>query len=127
MSKTDDFNFFLSKYDGSWEFVECPSEFLLDGVSVSQLYMKAGSSQWWSAVQPTNTRFGISFMSVNGVEVPIHTGVGDNFYFDIGMRTNAEFPLTILARNTEGDEATLVISSAGEIFGDNLLDFDALL
>ena len=66
-------------------------------------------------------------MSVNGNEVPIHNGVGDNFYFNIGPRTDAEFPLTILARNTEGEEATLVISSPGDIVGESYLNFDSLL
>ena len=66
-------------------------------------------------------------MTVNGVEIPIHNNVGDNFYFNIGPRTDAEFPLTLLARNTEGDEATLVISSAGDIIAESYLNFDSLL
>ena len=66
-------------------------------------------------------------MSVNGIEVPVHSDVGDNFYFNIGPRTNGEFPLTLLARNTEGEEATLVISNPGDIVGENYLSFDALL
>lgn len=64
-------------------------------------------------------------MSVNGAEIPLHADVGDNFYFNPGTLT--AFPVTVVARNTEGDEASLVISSAGDIFGDNYLDFDALL
>ncbi|CBY18773.1 unnamed protein product [Oikopleura dioica] len=116
-----------SKYDGSWEFVECPSEFLSDSVAVSQLYLKTGSGQYWSAAQPTNTRFGINFMSVNGIEIPLHNSVGDNFYFNIGPRTDAEFPLTLLARNTEGEVATLVISSPGDIVAESYLNFDSLL
>ncbi|CAG5105612.1 Oidioi.mRNA.OKI2018_I69.chr1.g2287.t1.cds [Oikopleura dioica] len=103
-----------SLYDGSWEFVECPSEFLSS--PVSQLYIKEGSSQWWNAFQPTNTRFGVNFMSINGRELSLSNGVGDNFYFDG-------------ARNTEGDEATLVISTASDIDNNvgSFLDFDALL
>ena len=118
-----DFRIF-SIYDGSWEFVECPSEFLHS--SVSQLYIKAGSSIWWNAFQPTNTRFGIDFVSINGMELSLSNGVGDNYYFD-GGALSGEFPLTILARNTEGDEATLVIETADKIVGDSYLDFDALL
>lgn len=117
----------FSKYDGSWEFVECPSEFLSDSVAVSQLYLKTGSGQYWSAAQPTNTRFGVNFMSVNGIEIPLHNSVGDNFYFNIGPRTDAEFPLTLLARNTEGEVATLVISSPGDIVAESYLNFDSLL
>jgi len=126
-SNINDFNLFLSKYDGSWEFVECPSEFLSDAIISSQLYLKTGSSQYWSAVQPTNTRFGVNFISVNGVEIPRHDGVGDNFYFNMGPRTNGEFPLRILARNTEGEEATLNIFSPGDIVGESYLYFNSLL
>jgi len=38
-----------SRYDGSFEWVPCPDEFLSG--NVSKLRFKSGSSRWWNAVQ----------------------------------------------------------------------------
>ena len=41
-----------SRYDGSYEFVPCPDEFLWSGGP--QMRFKDGSTEWWTVVQPMN-------------------------------------------------------------------------
>ena len=37
-----------SEFDGTWEFVDCPDEFLTDK---TRIRIKYGSSEWWQAIQ----------------------------------------------------------------------------
>ena len=122
-----------SRFDGSWEFVECPPAFRPN--SKTQLRWKTGSSQWWLGLQPTNSRFGITSItatSANGssFDLPLGKGsVGFSFWFlaaDPFFATNT-YPMTITATNTEGDSASGTISSASEIVANTYLNLDALL
>ncbi|EQC34310.1 hypothetical protein SDRG_08083 [Saprolegnia diclina VS20] len=56
-----------------WSFVDCPVQ---GGVKICA---KVGSSQWWLAVQPTNTVNGVASMSVNGPTCPLFGGTA--YYF----------------------------------------------
>ena len=55
-----------SKYDGTWEFIECPSDFKTGPM---KLRMKGGSSKYWHAFQPENHKNKVTSMSINGVEM----------------------------------------------------------
>ena len=122
-----------SRFDGSWEFVECPSAFRPN--SKTQLRWKPGSSQWWLGLQPTNSRFGITSITAtrsNGVSFDLPLGgndVGYSFWF---LAANAffatdKYPMTVTVTNTEGDSASGTISSPSEIVANTYLDLDALL
>ena len=50
-----------SRYEGSWEFVECPQNFLAGD---TKLYIKGGSSMWWFAIQPVNFKHAIFNMQI---------------------------------------------------------------
>ena len=38
-----------SRYDGTWEYVDCPTDF---ASGEPKMRFKGGSSKWWLAVQP---------------------------------------------------------------------------
>ena len=73
-----------SRFDASWEFVECPPAFRPN--SKTQLRWKEGSSQWWLGLQPTNMRHGITSITAtrsDGTDFSLPVGgnaVGFSFW-----------------------------------------------
>ena len=122
-----------SRYDASWEFVECPSGFRPN--TKTQLRWKTGSSQWWLGLQPTNARFGITSIVAtrsDGDEFSLPLGkdsVGFSFWFLAANQffNTDKYPMTITVTNTEGSTASATVSSTSEIVPNTYLDLDALL
>jgi len=111
----------FSKYDGTWEFIECPSNFK-DGPM--KLRMKGGSSKWWYAFQPENHKNKVTSMDItfNGVTTELSFGEIDGFWWK--GDTIIEFPATVDAKNEAGICATVTLNSEDEVFGDNELVMD---
>ena len=73
----------FSRYDGAWEFVECPLSFVQD---VARLRIKAGSSRWWYAVQPYNFRHKIEKVELKDdagrwIQLELYVGNMEGFFF----------------------------------------------
>ena len=106
------------RYDGTWEFVECPTNF---ATGTPNLRIKEGSSKWWYAFQPTNFREGIASVSVNisGNEILMDdsgTNGIDGFWFQ--KHVPLEFPVTVTVTNLSGATATVTLQE-GDISNDN--------
>jgi len=122
-----------SRFDASWEFVECPSAFRPK--PKTQLRWKEGSSQWWLGLQPTNMRFGINSIIAtrsDGTEFSLPVGgnaVGFSFWFLAANQFFAtdKYPITITVTNREGITASARVFSTSEIVANTYLDLDALL
>ena len=110
-----------SKYDGTWEFVECPSAFLTGPL---KLRFKDGSSQWWYALQPVNHRTKITGMTVsfNGKTEDLIFGEIEGYWWK-GV-SQLSFPVTITMTNEEGNTASVTLESDAEISGNNEITLD---
>ena len=108
----------FSKFDGTWEFIECPSNFKTEPM---MLRMKGGSSKWWYAFQPENHKNKVTSMDItfNGVTTEMAFGPIDGFWWQ--GDTILEFPVTVDAKNEDGVCATITLNSEDEVFGDNEL------
>jgi len=106
-----------SKYDGTWEFIECPSNFKSGPM---KLRMKGGSSKYWHAFQPENHKNKVTSMSINGVEMIF--GDIDGFWW----KANGimEFPAKVTMNNEDGECASITLNGEEEVFGDNELVMD---
>ena len=51
----------VSRYDGTWEWVECDSDFV---TGKTKLRLKHGSNRWWYAFQPVGHRFKITKIQI---------------------------------------------------------------
>jgi len=103
-----------SKYDGTWEFIECPSNFKSGPM---KLRMKGGSSKYWHAFQPENHKNKVTSMSINGVEMIF--GDIDGFWWKgAGIM---EFPAKVTMNNENGECASITLNGEDEVFGDNEL------
>ena len=109
----------FSRYEGTWEFVECPSNFVTGNAGVR---VKPGSSKWWHALQPVNFRHKITKMELNGEEVPF--GVIDGFWWVKESETS--FPATLVITNSAGDSASITLNES-DIVGDKEFSLGAEL
>ena len=114
----------FSKYDGTWEFVECPSTFKS---GTMKLRMKGGSSIYWYAFQPENHKNKITSMDISfdGQTTEMVFGDIDGFWWkgtDI-----MTFPATVTMHNDQGESASITLTGADQVFGDNELTLDGEL
>lgn len=114
----------FSKYDGTWEFVECPSSFVSGPL---QLRFKGGSSQWWYALQPVNHRNKITGMEItmNGQTKDLTFGDIDGFWWK--GTDELSFPVTITVKGSEGKSASVTLNSAEDVSEHNALTLDGEL
>jgi len=105
-----------SKYDGTWEFIECPSNFKSGPM---KLRMKGGSSKYWHAFQPENHKNKVTSMSINGVEMKF--GDIDGFWW---KGEGMDFPAKVTVNNENGECASITLNGEDEVFGDNELVMD---
>ena len=111
----------FSKFDGTWEFIECPSNFKTGPM---MLRMKGGSSKWWYAFQPENHKNKVTSMDItfNGATTEMAFGPIDGFWWQ--GDTILEFPVIVEAKNEDGVCATVTLNSEDEVFGDNEVVMD---
>ena len=111
-----------SRFDGSYEFIPCPSDFL--NGDKTKVRWKGGSSVWWALIQPFNSihqitkvEFGSDFTSLEETKEP-HTTGANSFYFGL-HKTAGLFPdpVAICVTNSIGTRACgmIPIVSSSEI------------
>jgi len=97
-----------SRYDGTWEFVECPSSFVKGN---TKLRFKEGSTKYWFALQPYNHRLKITAVKVNGKNLAL--GAIDGFWWQ--GKGGLTFPATITIKNSKGQSSSVTIKSEQEV------------
>jgi len=114
----------FSKYDGTWEFIECPSNFKTGPMT---LRMKGGTSKYWYAFQPENHKNKITSMEISfgGQTKEMVFGEIDGFWWK-GTEI-MEFPATVTMHNDQGESASVTLTGEDEVFGDNELTLDGEL
>lgn len=65
-----------SRYEGTWDFVECPKSFVQ---GLTRMRFKSGSSRWWYAIQPFNFRY-----KIEKVELKDNSGIWKNLKVYVG-------------------------------------------
>jgi len=114
----------FSKYDGTWEFIECPSNFKQGPM---KLRFKGGTSIWWYALQPENHKNKVTGMDItfNGVTTELIFGDIDGFWWKGVDGMVMEFPALVEAKNEAGEVcATITLNSEDEVVGDTELEMD---
>ena len=122
----------VSSYDGTWEWVECDSDFVTGN---TKLRVKHGSGTHWYAFQPVGHRFKITRIQIitnNGRNDLALPGAIDGFWFigEVGpnpqmvLVQNEEVTLTVW--NSEGQTANVKITPA-DLQGENELVLDGEL
>ena len=113
----------FSKYDGTWEFIECPSNFK---TGLMKLRMKGGSSKYWYAFQPENHKNKITGMEISfgGQTKELNFGDIDGFWW---KGEGMDFPATVTMTNDKGETASVTLNGEDDVFGDNELTMDGEL
>ena len=98
----------FSLYPGSYEFIECPTEFASGN---SFIRFKDGSNQWWTAVQPVNFKNKIKKIQYRKNGKMINAKMGnaagiDSFYY---LLDNADWPAQICVTNDDNVEACATV------------------
>jgi len=98
-------------FQGTWEFVECPNEFVNATEDGSPMIrFKEGSSKHWFGIQPINFHYSITSVKVNGQELTGRTGFQD-FWF-IGQ--NASLPAHVEVQSWGGHTASGTVKDIGD-------------
>ena len=103
-NQSDIFRTFLFSFQGTWEFVECPKEFVNGSTTIR---FKEGSTKDWFGIQPVNFHYSITSVKVNGQELTGRTGFQD-FWF-IGQ--NASLPAHVEVQSWGGHTASGTINN----------------
>ena len=108
----------FSKYDGTWEFVECPETYVTGPL---KLRFKEGSSKWWYALQPVNHRTKITNMEISfgGESKELVFGNFEGFWWN--GTEEISFPATITITNSEGNTASVTMNGEEDISTENEL------
>ena len=102
-------------YAGTWEFIECPANFVKGPM---KLRMKGGTTKWWYAFQPENHKNKVTGMDItfNGVTQEMLFGGGtDGFWWKGVDGSVIEFPATVEIKNEAGVCATLTLNNENEV------------
>jgi len=111
----------FSKYDGTWEFVDCPSSFKSGAM---KLRMKGGTSKYWYAFQPENhiNKIVRIEMTSGGQTRPLTFGEIDGFWWK--GEEMIDFPATVKVYSEAGGCWSAVLEET-DVGGDNEVEMDA--